>query len=259
MKDTLKVLAVGDIVGRPGRDVLKNRLQGIVDLHRIDVVIANGENAAGGRSITPGVARELLGMGISVLTSGNHVWNDSSILSFLDSETALLRPENYPPRVSGRGWNIYNFFGYRVCVINLQGRVYMEPIECPFAAFDRIYEAVKDKTDVIVVDFHAEATSEKRALGWYLDGRASAVYGTHTHIQTSDEEILPGGTGYITDIGMTGAFDSVIGVEKSQSIERFLTQTRTRFEVASGRPGINGIMFEFNQDGKTVAVQRLIA
>ncbi len=259
MKDNIIILAVGDIVGSPGRDILKTRLQGIVDIHHVDLVIVNGENAAGGRSLTPDVYREIISAGAHVITTGNHVWDNAEVLKIIDREPALLRPANYPPGVPGKGWAIFPVRGFRICVVNLMGRTSMEPIDCPFRMFDSIYKEVKDDCDGIIVDFHAETTSEKRAFGWYLDGRASAVFGTHTHVQTADEEILPGGTGYITDAGMTGAFDSVIGMDKEQSIRKFLYRTRTRFEVASGNPRINAILFTLDNGGKTVAVQRIAA
>ena len=180
MAQTFKILAVGDVVGRSGRQVLKDKLQGIVDVHRIDMVIVNGENAAGGKSITPEIAQEFFSIGTDVITTGNHIWDNSEALKIIDSQPALLRPANYPEGVRGHGHCIIERKGFRVCVVNLQGRLFMEPIDCPFRKFDRIYETVKDSADVIVVDFHAEATSEKKALGWYLDGRATAVFGTHT-------------------------------------------------------------------------------
>ncbi len=257
-ENILNILAIGDIVGRAGRKILHNRLQGLVDLYAIDYVIANGENAAGGMSITPAIVSELLSMGINVITSGNHIWDKKEVLKIINNEPSLLRPANFPEGNSGNGYKIDNCRGVKVCVINLQGRSMMAPIDCPFRKFDEIYNEVKDISDIIIVDFHAEATSEKKAFGWYADGRVSAVFGTHTHVQTSDEEILPEGTGYITDIGMTGAFNSVIGMNKEQSIQRFLTQVKVKYEVASGNPKINGIIMKIDQKGKTMSLQRLI-
>jgi metallophosphoesterase (TIGR00282 family) len=256
-KSSLKVLAVGDIVGRPGREILRSRLQGIIDVHRIDLVIVNGENAAGGKSITPDIVRELLSIGVDVITTGNHVWDNKEVLKILNSEPALLRPANYPKGVLGHGYHLLDCKGFRICVMNLQGRLFMEPIDCPFQKFDAIYDEVKDKAEIIIVDFHAEATSEKKALGWYVDGRASVVFGTHTHVQTADEDILPGGTGYITDLGMTGSFDSVICVNKENSVKRFLTFTRVKFEVAEGNCKINAAVFEINKNGKTDTIIRI--
>jgi metallophosphoesterase (TIGR00282 family) len=255
---TIVILTVGDIVGRPGRDVLKDRLQGIIDTRRADLVIANGENSAGGKSITPDILRELLSIGVDVVTTGNHVWDNKEVLKILDSEPALLRPANYPDGVKGHGWHIVDRKGIRICVINLQGRLFMEPIDCPFRKFDALYDELKDRADIFMVDFHAEATSEKRAFGWHVDGRASAVFGTHTHVQTADEEILPGGTGYITDIGMTGSFNSVIGITKEYSVQRFLTFTRVKFEVAEGNRKINAALFEIDRGGKTGRIERII-
>ena len=259
MKDTLTVIAVGDVVGRSGRQVLKNRLQGLIDIHRADMVIANGENAAGGKSITPDVVKELLEIGVDVITTGNHVWDNREVLKVIDAEPALLRPANYPPGVKGHGYCIIDRKGFSVCVINLQGRLFMDPIDCPFRAFDHIHQEVSERADLIIVDFHAEATSEKKAMGWYCDGRASAVFGTHTHVQTADERILPGGTAYITDIGMTGSFNSIIGVEKECSLNRFLTFTRVKFEAAEGDDGINGALFEFNRTGRAERIARILA
>lgn len=257
MSKTMNILAVGDVIGRPGRDMLANRLQGLVDQYRIDLVIVNGENAAGGRSITPEIFRDFINMGVDVVTTGNHIWDNNDVLSIIDNEDRLLRPANFPPGVVGKGFCHIDKKGVRITVMNFMGRSQMDPVDCPFRAFDELYNSVKDGSDIIIVDLHAETTSEKRAFGWYTDGRASAVYGTHTHVQTADEEIFPGGTGYITDIGMTGAFDSVIGMNKEQSIRRFLYRTRVRFEVATGNPRLNGIMFTINTDGKTESICRV--
>lgn len=256
---SLKILAIGDIVGRTGRNYLQSKIQSIKELHKIDMVIANGENAAGGISITPDKLNELYSMGIDVVTTGNHIWDKNDIFSVIDNEKYLLRPANYPDINQGHGYTFFNCRGIKVSVINLQGRVHMEPIDNPFKKFDEIYEAIKDEADIIVVDFHAEATSEKQAFGWYLDGRASAVFGTHTHVQTSDERILPGGTGFITDVGMTGSLDSVIGMNKEISIRKFITGIRAKYTVAADNPVINGIIFTISKGGKTVEVLRLIA
>ncbi|MBN2159669.1 MAG: TIGR00282 family metallophosphoesterase [Spirochaetes bacterium] len=258
MKQTLKILAVGDVVGRPGRQVLKDKLQGIVDTHRIDFIIVNGENSAGGKSITPDIAKEFLSLGVDAITTGNHVWDNSEVLKILDVEKALIRPANYPPGVKGHGYYLADRKGISICVMNLQGRLFMEPIDCPFQKFDALYAEVKDRADIIIVDLHAEATSEKQAFGWYVDGRASAVFGTHTHVMTADERVLPNGTGYITDIGMTGSFDSVIGVNKENSVKRFLTFTRVKFEVADGNCRVNAAVFEISKEGKTESVVRIM-
>ena len=257
-KGSVRILAVGDIVGRPGRNVLSTRLQGLIDIHKIDYVIANGENASGGISITPDNVSELLAMGVNFITTGNHIWDKSDVLKIIDEDKHIIRPANYPDINRGKGYYIHKCKGINICIINLQGRVHMASLDCPFRKFDEIYEIVQKKTDIIIVDFHAEATSEKKAFGWYVDGRASLVYGTHTHVQTSDEEILPRGTGYITDIGMTGAFDSVIGMDKDDSISKFLSQARIKYRVAKGNPGINGIIATINRSGKTEDITRVI-
>ena len=257
MGRSFNILTVGDVVGRTGRTVLGSRLQGLIDQKRIDLVIVNGENAAGGYSITPQIFRDFMNQGADVITMGNHVWDNSDIFEIIDSEDRLLRPVNFPPGTPGKGHCILQIKGVTFCVMNLLGRSGMLAVDCPFRAFDDVYEEVKDKADVIIVDFHGEATSEKRAFGWYVDGRASVVFGTHTHVQTADEEILPKGTGYITDAGMTGAFDSVIGMEKEQSIRQFLSRMRVRFEVASGNPKINAVLFTVSDKGKTEAISRI--
>ncbi|OHD65550.1 MAG: metallophosphoesterase [Spirochaetes bacterium RBG_13_51_14] len=257
MKQTLNILAIGDVVGRPGRLILKDKLQGLIDTHRADIVIVNGENAAGGRSITPDIVQEFLSIGVDVITSGNHIWDNNEVLKILDSESALLRPANYPAGVKGHGYHIIERKGFKICVINLQGRLFMEPIDCPFQKFNTLYDSLKDSVNIIIVDFHAEATSEKRAFGWHVDGRASAVFGTHTHVMTADEDILPAGTGYITDIGMTGSFDSVIGINKENSVKRFLTFTRVRFEVAEGNCKVNAVVFDINNNGRTERITRI--
>lgn len=253
----INILAVGDVVGRAGRNILATRLRGIIDANRVDMVIVNGENSAGGRSITPEIFKEFLNLDIDVVTTGNHVWDNNDVLKIIDVEERLLRPANFPPGSRGRGFCTVRKKGVNITVINLLGRALMMPVDCPFRAFDSIYEELSSDSDIIIVDFHAEATSEKRAFGWYVDGRAGVVFGTHTHVQTADEEILHNGTGYISDIGMTGAFDSVIGNEKQPSITRFLYQSNTRVEPASGNPKINGALFAVNSKGRTESIQRI--
>ncbi len=253
----IKILAIGDVVGRSGRDILASKLQGIKDRERIDLTIVNGENAAGGLAITPEVAREIFKVGADVITTGNHVWNNREILNILDNEQRLLRPHNYPPGVPGNGVYVVNCKGVSVCVVNLIGRVMMNPVDCPFRGFDDIYEMYRDKADCFIVDFHAEATSEKQALGWYTDGRAAAVFGTHTHVQTADERLLHEGTGYISDIGMTGAADSVIGMKKEGSLKFFLTQTRVKYEPSEDNPRVNGVVFVVNSTGVCSRIYRI--
>lgn len=257
MRDSINFLIIGDIVGRPGRTVLKNRLQGLRDLYRAEFVIANGENTAGGSSITPDKYNELKSMGIEVVTTGNHIWDKKEAVSLLKEEPSLLRPANYPPGAPGEDWVVKDVRGLKVCVINLVGRLFMAPVDCPFRKFDEIYGEVKAVSDIIIVDFHAEATSEKRAFGWHADGRASLVFGTHTHVQTADEEILPGGTGYITDIGMTGSFDSVIGFNRESAVRKFLTQLNVRREVALKNSRVNAIFVRISGSGKTEEIKRI--
>lgn len=253
----IRVLALGDIVGRSGRQVIRDRLPQLVEMHSVDLVIANAENAAHGCGITKDVAKELFSYGIHVITTGNHVWRYKDILTILPHEERLLRPANFPPGSVGNGHCIVYVKDCPVCVINLQGRVYMKAIDCPFRKFDEIYEEVRMKTCMILVDFHAEATSEKRAMGWYVDGRASALFGTHTHVQTADETIQPNGTAYITDIGMTGVHDSVIGMDKEISIKNFIMHTYESHEVAKGMASICGILLEIGYDGRAKKIERL--
>jgi 2',3'-cyclic-nucleotide 2'-phosphodiesterase len=257
MDKTFNILAIGDIVGKPGRHCIRDLLPGIVRQHAVDFIIANAENAAHGMSVTPAVVQELLKYGIDVLTTGNHVWDSREVEEIIDSEPRLLRPANYPDGVRGKGVYVATKGDRRICVINLLGRTHLPPVDCPFRKFDELYARFRNEADIIIVDLHAEATSEKKAFGWYVDGRASAVFGTHTHVQTSDDVVLPRGTGYITDAGMTGAFNSVIGMNKERSIERFLKLTKIKYDVASGDPGINGVIFGIGPDGKAVSAKRI--
>jgi metallophosphoesterase (TIGR00282 family) len=259
MKETINILAVGDIVGRPGRTILKSQINGLRDVHRVDLVIVNGENAAGGKSITPEITSDLLHSGIDVITSGNHIWDNKDVFEIIDVQPRLLRPANYPEGTRGKGYCNINYKGISIYVINLMGRTFMDPIDCPFRKFDEIYSEIENNADIIIVDFHAETTSEKRALGWYVDGRASLLFGTHTHVMTADEEILPSGTAYITDVGMTGPFDSVIGVEKQFAIEKFLYQTRARFCIATENPKMNAILCKINRNGRSESITRIIS
>ncbi|MEW6726121.1 MAG: TIGR00282 family metallophosphoesterase [Bacillota bacterium] len=255
----VRLLFIGDIVGRPGRRAVKEFLPRLVSRLDVEFVIANGENAAGGNGLTGEVAQELFGYGINVLTMGNHVWDKKEILNFIEEEPRIIRPANYPPGTPGVGYGVFNTKrGAKVAVGNLSGRVFMPDLDCPFRKADAILAEMARYTAVAVIDFHAEATSEKCALGWYLDGRASCVVGTHTHVQTADERILPGGTGYITDLGMTGPRDSVIGVKRELVIDRFLTQLPARFEVAGGPVQFNGLVVDIDQSsGKAVNVYRI--
>ncbi len=231
----MKFLLIGDIIGRTGRTAVKHFLPKILSEENIDFVIANGENSAGGFGITKKVLNELLFLDIDVITSGNHIWDKKEVLEFIDKEPKLLRPANYPQGVPGRGYGIFEKNQKKIAVINLMGRALMGiPLDCPFRKFDQIYEEIKDKVDYIVVDFHAETTSEKTAFGYYVDGRANIVFGTHSHVQTSDEMFLPKGTAYITDVGLSGALHSVIGMKIEEPIEKFLTGMPRKYEVATG-------------------------
>ena len=253
----MKILFIGDIIGGHGRKAVAAMLPRLRDELAVDFVIANGENSAGGVGITKPVFDELCSCGIDVITTGNHVWDKREIIAHLDGEEGLLRPANYPPGTPGRGWNKYVCGDILIGVANLSGRVYMPPVDCPFRAADRIVEELDD-CDIIVLDFHAEATSEKIALGYHLDGRVSAVLGTHTHVQTADESILPGGTAYITDVGMVGAQCSVLGVKKEAVISKFLTGLPVRFEVADGVVCINGVVLEISPyDLKAKSIRRI--
>ncbi len=255
----MKILFIGDIVGKPGRRAVRELLPPIISRHEIDVVIANCENAASGFGVTREIVDELYQCHIDVLTSGNHIWDKKEINEFVEDYETLLRPANYPDGTPGWGSAIIGTpAGIRVGILNLAGRVFMQPIDCPFRIAERELARFAGKTKIIVVDMHAEATSEKKALGWFLDGRVSAVLGTHTHVQTADEEVLPGGTAYMTDAGMTGPFDSVIGVKKDAVIEKFLFQIPKKFEVAKADIRLQGVMFEVNEnDGKCSSIERL--
>ncbi|MHB0998804.1 MAG: TIGR00282 family metallophosphoesterase [Armatimonadota bacterium] len=255
----MKILFIGDIVGQPGRQAVSHILPGLKQKYSPVFVVANAENSAGGIGVTRDTARDLLQAGVDVMTLGNHAWAKKDVYSYIDSEPNILRPANYPDGAPGRGWAIYpTETGVSVGVVNLCGRVFMDSLENPFTVADKIIETLSRDTDVILVDFHGEATSEKCAFGWYMDGRVSAVVGTHTHVQTADERILPGGTAYITDVGMTGPSDSVIGVRKELIITKFLTQMPNKFEVADGDAVLSAVVIDFNPGtGKAVDINRL--
>ncbi len=254
----MKMLFIGDIVGKPGRRAVRELLPWIVEERRIDLVIANCENAAAGFGVTSEVVEELYSYHIDVLTSGNHIWDKKEIVDFLGDYETLLRPANYPEGAPGRGsMVIATPCGFSVGVINLAGRVFMHPLDCPFRTADREIAKMKNRAGVIIVDMHAEATSEKIAMGWYLDGRVTAVLGTHTHVQTADERVLPGGTGYITDAGMTGPFDSVIGIRKDSIMQRFLLQIPNKFDVAKGDVRLQGVTLDIDPNGRAAAIERV--
>ncbi len=255
----MKILFIGDVVGRAGRRALAEHLDRLIDRHYIDLVIANGENAASGYGITPPVLKELFDAGVHVVTSGNHIWDKKEVLPLLDREKRLLRPANYPPGLPGRGAGVFSTAGgVKVGVCNLEGRVFMKNLDCPFRAADQLVAELKQQTPVVVVDFHAEATSEKQALGFYLEGRVSAVIGTHTHVQTADEQLLAGGTGYLTDVGMTGSQDAVIGNQKEAALQRFLTQQPVRLEVAKKAPLLCAVLLDIDEgNGRCLAIERI--
>ncbi|MEO5356537.1 MAG: TIGR00282 family metallophosphoesterase [Nitrospirae bacterium YQR-1] len=256
----MKILFIGDVIGRPGRMLLKSILPGMVDNLRVDLVIANGENAAGGFGITEKTASELFSFGIHIITTGNHVWDKKEAVHYLGNEDRILRPLNFPPDVPGFGSIVYSFKnGLKAAVINLVGRVFMNQVDCPFRSVIPEIEKLKKETSVIIVDMHAEATSEKQAIGYYLDGKVSAVVGTHTHVQTSDEKILPHGTAYITDVGMVGPAISVIGVRVDQIVEKFLNQIPQKYEVAKGSCFFCAVLLDIdNQTGRAVSIKRLL-
>ena len=259
MTGHVKVFLVGDIVGKPGRLALRSLLPGIVSNNQIDFVIANGENAAGGIGITPDTAAKMFSSGVDVITTGNHIWKHKSILDYLDSEERILRPANYPDQAPGKGWRIYKTAGgIDISVINLNGRVFMESLNCPFAEAQKAIQNIGSKVPVRIIDFHAEATSEKQAMGWHLDGRASLVGGTHTHVQTADERILPEGTGFITDIGMTGPMDSVIGMQREHALSKFLHAMPRPMKPAKNNIQLHGIIVKIDpRTGKCVDIERV--
>ncbi len=254
----MRVLIIADIFGEVGREAVRILLPEIKAEEKIDMCIANGENAAGGFGITPKIADHLYSFGVNMITMGNHIWDRKEVLNIINEEK-LIRPANYPPGVPGEGWRLITTNeGIKVGIINLCGRVYMSNIDCPFRAADKIIPELRKDTNIIIVDMHAEITSEKVALGWYLDGRVSAVIGTHTHVPTADERILPEGTAYITDIGVTGSLDSVIGIKKEIAIQRFLTQMPIRFEAAKGNIVLAGVIIDIdNLSGKATSIKRI--
>lgn len=254
----MNILFIGDIFASPGRNIVADHLRDIKETNHIDLAIANAENAAGGFGITPTIAEELLALGLDVLTSGNHIWDKKEILDYLPRQPKLLRPANYAAETPGSGTLIgCSQRGVPYAVINLQGRVYMPSTDCPFHKADEILRDFAPSVKVRFVDFHAEVTSEKMAMGWYLDGRVSAMIGTHTHIPTADTRILPGGTAYQTDVGMTGPYDSVIGVKKEVIFQRFLTSLPVRMEAAKDGPELHSVILEVDDNtGKAISVRR---
>ena len=248
------ILVIGDVIGKPGRRAINEFLPSLRQQYGVDLVIANGENAAGGLGITSTTAKELLNAGVDVLTTGNHIWAQNEIIPYLDGEMPILRPLNYPQGVPGRGYIVNN----QVMVVNLMGRTFMSDIDCPFRAMDKLLAELNSKPPVIIIDFHAEATSEKVALGRYMDGRVSAVLGTHTHVGTIDAQLFPQGTAYVTDIGMTGPMDSVIGDDTEAVIRRFLTSIPHRLSVGRGKTMFNAMLVRVNDDsGKATSIDRI--
>lgn len=250
----MKILAVGDIIGNPGRQTIQHLLPGVRQDYSIDMVIANAENVAGGFGLTSNTAKELFNAGVDVLTSGNHIWAQKEILPYLDSDMPILRPLNYPPGVIGRGYTVHN----KVMVVNIIGRTFIGNFDCPFRAMDKLLAEVRDPPKIIIVDFHAEATSEKVAMGYYLDGRVSAMVGTHTHVGTIDSCILPKGSAYVTDIGMTGPMHSVIGDDIEDVLKRFLTDIPSRLTVARGPSSLNAVLIDVDENtGRAIAIERI--
>ncbi len=248
------ILAIGDVIGKPGRRAVKELLPGLRQKYGLDLVIANGENAAGGLGLTSTTARALFDAGVDVLTSGNHIWAHKEIIPYLNSNMLILRPLNYPSGVPGRGYLLEG----QVMVVNLMGRAFIGSFDCPFRAMDQLLAELKHKPPVIIVDFHAEATSEKIALGRYLDGRVSAVLGTHTHVGTIDARLLPNGTAYVTDIGMTGPIDSVIGDDAEAVLHRFLTMMPHRLSVGKGKTEFNAVLVEVDDNsGRATSIDRI--
>lgn len=267
----MKILFIGDIVGRPGREAIRKLLPQIKKKSQVELVVANAENAAGGSGLTPAICEELFSLGIDLLTSGDHIWKKREILEIIDKDSRILRPANYPQGAPGAGATLLTTTpkgtstlegtrktGIKVGVVNLVGRVFMEGLDCPFRAAVREVKALRKETAVIIVDVHAEATSEKQALGWFLDGQVSAVVGTHTHVQTADEKILPQGTAFITDVGMTGPFDSILGRRREDVLERFLTQVPVRFQMGKENIQLHGVIIDIDaKSGRANSIERI--
>jgi len=253
----LNVLIIGDLVGRPGRNALKQYLHD--KSQDFDFIMVNGENAAGGKGITQEIVYELYNSSVDFITLGNHTWDKKEILQFIDRDLNLIRPANYPPGTPGKGSKVITLRNkQKIGIINLSGRVFLHNLDCPFRAADTIIKEMREETPIIIIDFHAEATSEKIAFGWYMDGQVSAVVGTHTHVQTADERILPQGTAYISDIGMTGPRNSVLGMDKDVIIRKFLTQMPMRFDVAKGEVLFCAVALKIDEStGKCMDIQRI--
>ncbi|HKF80896.1 MAG TPA: TIGR00282 family metallophosphoesterase [Thermoleophilaceae bacterium] len=254
----VKLLFVGDVVGGLGRRTLAALLPGLLEAHAPDFVVANGENAAGGVGITQKTARELLDLGVDALTLGNHAYRHTEVYGFLDREERVVRPANYPKGSPGRGWTVVEADGMRLGIANLCGSVFMQAARSPFSEADAVLAELEGRADYLLMDMHCEATSEKVAMGWHLDGRVTACVGTHTHVPTADARVLPGGTAYVTDVGMTGPRGGVIGVRREQALERFVRYTQVRFETSDEDPWLNAVLIEAGPDGRATAIRQLL-
>jgi metallophosphoesterase (TIGR00282 family) len=254
----VKLLFVGDVVGGIGRRALAALLPGLRERHRPDFVVVNGENAAGGVGITRKTARELLQLGADAITLGNHAYRHREVYGFLDQESRIVRPANYPKGSPGRGHTVVEAGGQRLAVVNLSGQVFLQAVRSPFAEVDALLAELRGKADAVLVDMHAEATSEKVAMGWHVDGRVLACVGTHTHVATADARVLPGGTAYVTDVGMTGPRGGVIGVKREQALERFLTLTHVRFETSDEDPWLNAVVVEGDASGRALSIEQVL-
>ncbi|MUK89839.1 TIGR00282 family metallophosphoesterase [Ornithinibacillus sp. L9] len=256
----MKILFIGDVVGSPGRDMVQEYLPKLKDKYRPNMTIINGENAASGKGITEKIYKQFLEWGAHVITMGNHTWDKKEIFEFIDDAKNMIRPANFPEGNPGKGLVFVNINGVEVAVINLQGRTFLPAIDDPFSKIDELIDEAKKRTNLIFLDFHAEATSEKQAMGWYVDGRVSAVVGTHTHTQTADERILPNGTAYITDVGMTGPYDSILGVDRELVLKRFKTNLPVRFDIdKKGRTQLNGVLITIDEkNGNATKVERIL-
>ena len=258
MQDDFNILFIGDIVGRSGRESLKIGLPILKEKYNIDFIIANAENSAGGFGISSKIAYQLFDLNIDVITTGNHIWKNKDILKIIDTEPKILRPLNYPDGVPGKGFNIFKKNNVSILVANLLGRINLYEVDCPFQKISKTLNSISEKYDISIIDFHSETTAEKIAMGYFLDGKVTAVLGTHTHVQTADEKILPNGTAYITDVGMTGAFNSVIGMEKENVIKHFLTRMPFKFEVATEDLGINCVVVAIDKKNfKPYKIERI--
>ncbi len=255
----MRILFIGDVVGQPGRQMVKEYTTKLKQTYKPTITIINGENAAAGKGITEKIYKGFLDAGAQVVTLGNHAWANREVFEFIDEAKSLIRPANYPEGTPGKGYTFVKVNDIEIAVINVMGRTFLQAIDCPFREMDEILKIVRKRTPYIFVDFHAEATSEKQAMGWYLDGRVSAVIGTHTHVQTADERILPKGTAFLTDVGMTGPYDGILGVEQAPVLKKFLTSLPVRFEVASGREQLSGVIVDLDiKTGMATAIKRIL-